>query len=160
MHNVVAKPMHYSLCNMHYISLRPTSVPVQSPCIMRFMHDYIMRYENINCTLARSLHWTIHSTLPPFLDRFPSILLHSMESTYLYLLLLSDYEHTVSFLSYSWIITFFGTLGSRCSLVHATASVAIWTISSTKELYFPLYHALISIVHQANTVLWTLGEWL
>jgi hypothetical protein len=46
-----------------------------------------------------------------------------------------------------------GTLGLTCSLVYAMASTAIWTVSSSRELYFPLYYVIIFSLHQANIVL-------
>jgi hypothetical protein len=49
LHIRVTEPMHYALCSMHPISLHPMVVPMPDSCINRFMHQYIMYYENFNC---------------------------------------------------------------------------------------------------------------
>jgi hypothetical protein len=45
LHITATRPMHYALCVMHLISLRPMVVPTQTLCNMRIMHDDIMHYE-------------------------------------------------------------------------------------------------------------------
>jgi hypothetical protein len=49
LHNVIIVPMHYALCNMHLISLRPIAGPMQMPCSIKFMHYYVMQYEIAYC---------------------------------------------------------------------------------------------------------------
>ena len=50
MHIEATEPMHYALCSMHPLSLRPVLGPMPNLCSIRFMHNYIMRYENFYCT--------------------------------------------------------------------------------------------------------------
>ncbi|KAF8814065.1 hypothetical protein BYT27DRAFT_6342415 [Phlegmacium glaucopus] len=49
MHIGVSGPMHYAICIMHPISLRPAVVPTPDLCINRFMHHDVMHYENFYC---------------------------------------------------------------------------------------------------------------
>jgi hypothetical protein len=50
MHNLPLRAMHYVLCIMHLISLRPTMVPMPKLCNKRIMHYYLMHYEKVDCT--------------------------------------------------------------------------------------------------------------
>jgi hypothetical protein len=56
-----------------------------------------------------------------------------MELTYVFLALLSDQWRVVLLLGYLQVIAFLGTLGSTYSLVHGTASPAIWIHYSSRE---------------------------
>jgi len=46
MHKWPLDPMHYATN-----SLRPDAVPCKIQCIMRFMHYYVMHYEQVDCTV-------------------------------------------------------------------------------------------------------------
>ena len=49
LHIATTRPMHYVLCIMYLISLRPMVGPMQMLCNKRIMHHYIMHYEKVDC---------------------------------------------------------------------------------------------------------------
>jgi hypothetical protein len=82
-----------------------------------------------------TIHNTFLSTLLPLLDGFTLVFLLYMEFTVLYLFLLSIQWRVALLSRYVKIISFFGTLGSTCSLVHTSASTAIWIFANLRETH-------------------------
>jgi hypothetical protein len=95
--------MHGGIGGIHakqYILEWLIGVGVEMLPIIDVMHSPITPFIN-----------TFLSTLPPLLDRFPSVFLYPMQFIFLYLLLPSDYLCAKSLLSYFRFIAFFGLLG-------------------------------------------------
>ena len=66
MHIMVAELMHYALCIMRPIRLLPVLGMMRKLCSIRFMHDDIMHYENVDCIPIIDLGVTILCFLSQF----------------------------------------------------------------------------------------------
>ena len=106
----------------------------------------------IGCTSKCSPDQLLQSTL--FCPLFPCFSMDSlvvnfipMQTNSLYLPPPSNQWRVVSLLTYFKIVTIFGTPDSTCSLVHSSASPAIWMVNCCRKHILLHCYTVISALH-------------